>query len=140
MPKQHPGSATRMDHQILLMLQPRLDDIQSRFAQSGILTTEDVHTLLLQSQYNHIEHLDIEITRIREEMHREIGSLRSEFGTIRTEFGTLRGDFAALRGDVNTLRSDLRADIKESQVSATRWNIAAMATLVAIMQALNHLV
>jgi len=117
-----------MDDNILLMLQPRLSDISTRFAQEGKISTDDVHTLLLQSQYNHINHLDDEITLIRTEMvdiRQEFQDLRHEmkqeitrldFKMEKMELG-IRSDMAQLevsiRSDMAQLGTSLRAEMNE---------------------------
>ena len=46
---------------------------------------------------------------MRQELRREIGSLRGEMSSLRNE---LRGEIASVRGEVGSLRNELRAEMQ----------------------------
>jgi hypothetical protein len=49
---------TKVDDMLLEMITPRLKEIEGRFSAGQGLTQDDINTLLLKSQYNHINHLE----------------------------------------------------------------------------------
>ena len=49
---------TRVDDMLIEMITPKIKEIGEKFSRGEGLTQEDIHTLLLKSQYNHINHLD----------------------------------------------------------------------------------
>ena len=49
---------TKVDDMLIEMIKPKIDDIEKKFSSNQPLTQDDINTLLLKSQYNHINHLD----------------------------------------------------------------------------------
>ena len=52
---------TKIENQLLEMIQPRIQLIENKFSDGKALTDQDVNTLLLKSQFNHINHLDLRL-------------------------------------------------------------------------------
>ena len=87
---------TRVDDMLVEMIAPKVEEIEKKFANGEGLTQEDINTLLLKSQYNHINHLDQKL----DEVTADVASLKSEFNTLRAEFNALRAEFALLKSDI----------------------------------------
>ena len=49
---------TRVDDMLIEMIEPKIREINTKFTNGESLTQDDINTLLLKSQYNHINHLD----------------------------------------------------------------------------------
>ncbi len=49
---------TKVDDMLIEMISPRIKEIEEKFSRGEELDQEDINTLLLKSQYNHINHLD----------------------------------------------------------------------------------
>lgn len=49
---------TRVDDMLIEMISPKMREIEERFSRGEGLSQDDINTLLLKSQYNHINHLD----------------------------------------------------------------------------------
>ncbi len=49
---------TNVDDLLIEMITPKVKEIEQRFSRGEGLSNEDINTLLLKSQYNHINHLD----------------------------------------------------------------------------------
>ena len=49
---------TRVDDMLIEMIEPKIQEINTKFSNGEKLTQDDINTLLLKSQYNHINHLD----------------------------------------------------------------------------------
>jgi len=49
---------TRVDDMLIEMIEPKIQEINEKFSKGDRLTQDDINTLLLKSQYNHINHLD----------------------------------------------------------------------------------
>lgn len=45
---------TRVDDMLVEMISPRIKDIEEKFSRGEGLDQEDINTLMLKSQYNHI--------------------------------------------------------------------------------------
>lgn len=52
---------TNVDDMLLEMITPKVKEIEEKFSAGEGLTQDDINTLLLKSQYNHINHLDIKL-------------------------------------------------------------------------------
>jgi uncharacterized coiled-coil DUF342 family protein len=76
---------TRVDDLIIEMISPKLKEIEQKFSDGKGLTQEDINTLLLKSQYNHINHLDDKLN----EVTADVASLKGEFNGLKNEFQLL---------------------------------------------------
>jgi len=55
---------TRVDDMLIEMITPKVKEIEKKFGNGEGLTQEDINTLLLKSQYNHINHLDTKLDEV----------------------------------------------------------------------------
>jgi len=55
---------TKVDDILLEMIEPKIQEINKKFSDGGSLTQDDINTLLLKSQYNHINHLDQKLNEV----------------------------------------------------------------------------
>jgi TolA-binding protein len=46
------------------MITPKIEEIEKKFTSNQGLNQEDINTLLLKSQYNHINHLDDKLNEV----------------------------------------------------------------------------
>jgi len=102
---------TKVDDMLMEMIQPKVDEIEKKFNGGKGLTQEDINTLLLKSQYNHINHLDQKL----DEVTADVASLKGEFHSLKCDFNGLRGEFNGLKGEFNGLKgefSGLRGEFK----------------------------
>ncbi len=139
---------TRVDDMLIEMISPRIKEIEERFARGEGLTQEDINTLLLKSQYNHINHLDDKLN----EVVADVASLKGEFNGLKGEFNGLKGEFNALRGEFNNLRtefkllettvtskldtfkSDIDLKIQTAINTNMRWSIGMIALIVTVLK------
>ena len=82
---------TRVDDMLIEMITPRVKQIEEKFGNGEGLTQDDINTLLLKSQYNHINHLDQKL----DEVVADVASLKGEFNDLRGEFSLLKSDIEA---------------------------------------------
>ncbi|RLA09043.1 MAG: hypothetical protein DRQ51_00215 [Gammaproteobacteria bacterium] len=90
---------TNIDSMLIEMITPKLKEIEERFVRGEGLKQEDINTLLLKSQYNHINHLDQKL----DEVTSDVASLKDEFTGLKDEFTGLKGEFALLKSDIKTI-------------------------------------
>jgi uncharacterized coiled-coil DUF342 family protein len=55
---------TRVDDMLIEMITPKIKEIEEKFSAGKGLNQEDINTLLLKSQYNHINHLDDKLNEV----------------------------------------------------------------------------
>ena len=104
------------------------------------LNQEDINTLLLKSQYNHINHLDEKLN----EVTADVASLRGEFNGLQGEFNALQGKFNVLQGEFNTKFAQLETKFEQAQVkmqetiiSTMRWYIGGAGVILVVLKALD---
>ncbi|MCL2208248.1 MAG: hypothetical protein FWB90_09210 [Fibromonadales bacterium] len=91
---------TKMDDVILESLKPQVEEIKKRIAGGGGLSHEDIITLTLYTQGNHINHLDM-----------RMDSLCEDFSSLRTDFATLRADIYEKMSELQTSFTKMTAII-----------------------------
>jgi uncharacterized coiled-coil DUF342 family protein len=89
---------TKVDDMLIEMITPKVKQIEEKFGNGDGLTQDDINTLLLKSQYNHINHLDKKL----DEVVADVASLKGEFNGLKGEFNGLKGEFALLKSDIET--------------------------------------
>ena len=66
---------TKVDDMLIEMITPKVKEIEEKFGNGEGLTQDDINTLLLESQYNHINHLGDKFN----EVTADVASLKGEF-------------------------------------------------------------
>jgi uncharacterized coiled-coil DUF342 family protein len=123
---------TKVDDLLIEMISPKIKEIEEKFSRGDGLNSEDINTLLLKSQYNHINHLDIklnevtaEVASLKDEFNGKFNGLKDEFNGkfngLKDEFNDLKGEFKDLKGEFELLRVDLYAkfDNLEQKIETT---------------------
>ena len=70
---------TKVDDMLIEMITPKVKEIEEKFGNGEGLTQDDINTLLLKSQYNHINHLDEKLN----EVTLDVASLKGEFEVLK---------------------------------------------------------
>ena len=92
------ADGTKVDDMLIEMITPKVREIEEKFSQGEGLTQDDINTLLLKSQYNHINHLDLKLN----EVVADVASLKGEFGLLKGEFELLKAEFELLKQSIET--------------------------------------
>jgi uncharacterized coiled-coil DUF342 family protein len=82
---------TRVDDMLIEMIKPKIKEIEEKFSSGTGLTQDDINTLLLKSQYNHINHLDDKLN----EVTASVVALENKFDILRADFSTFKSDIEA---------------------------------------------
>jgi predicted RNase H-like nuclease (RuvC/YqgF family) len=118
---------TKVDDIFIEMLSPKIEEIEKKFTSGKEpLTHEDINTLLLKSQYNHINHLDIKLNEVT-------NSVRN----LETRFNTLEEKFVSF---TNEIRAELQKSQKEMQENINRtitWLVGGAGVLLFSLKALE---
>ena len=135
---------TKVDDMLIEMITPKVKQIEEKFGNGEGLTQDDINTLLLKSQYNHINHLDKKL----DEVTADVASLKGEFGEFKSEingkFDGLKGEFTGLRGEFQTFKAEIIAsneqtkrEIQESINSTMKWYIGSAGIVLVVLKALD---
>ena len=119
---------TKVDDMLIEMITPKVREIEDKFSQGKGLSQDDINTLLLKSQYNHINHLDKKLDEtvdlvhtIKNEFDVKFNNLKNEFDV---KFAQLQGEFNSLKGDFNSLKGGFellenKFELLEQKIEAT---------------------
>ena len=139
---------TRIDDLLIEMITPKIQEIEKKFSNGEGLNQEDINTLLLKSQYNHINHLDEKLN----EVTADVASLKGEFNGLKGEFEIfkteMRGEFETfkteIKGEFNTKFAQLETKFEQAQVkmqdtiiSTMRWYIGGAGVVLIVLKALD---
>ena len=102
---------TKMYDVILESLKPKVEEIKKKIASGGGLLHEDIITLTLYTQGNHINHIDMRMDSLCE------------------SFSTLREDFSVLRTDIYSKISGLESRL-ELKIERVRGDFAKMTAVI----------
>jgi transketolase len=101
---------TRVDDMLIEMIEPKITEINEKFTNGKSLTQDDINTLLLKSQYNHINHLDDKLNETVE----SVKNLEHKFEKLEQKY---EGDFKSLEqkyeNDFKSLEQKYESDFKE---------------------------
>lgn len=144
---------SKIEDMLLEMIQPKLTEIEERFSRGEGLTGEDVNTLLLKSQFNHINHLDLRL----DEVVANVSSLKADFKQLETKFAGLENKFEVLETKFDALESrldakidsliaqfnefkmELRLEIQMAIHKSMKWSIGLLAFIITFLKALEML-
>ncbi len=102
-----PMNKTNVDDMLIEMVTPKVKEIEERFSQGKGLSQDDINTLLLKSQYNHINHLDLKLNEVTD----SVIALENKFDG---KFSKLEGKFTALEGKFTLLAEQVEHSIQKS--------------------------
>jgi Mg2+ and Co2+ transporter CorA len=112
---------TKVDDMLINMITPKVKEIEEKFGNNQPLTQEDINTLLLKSQYNHINHLDMKLNEVTQ----DVASLKQEFKlleqkveqrfeTFEQRFETFEQRFETFEQRFETFENKIEATIQKS--------------------------
>ena len=127
---------TRVDDMLIEMIKPKITEIEKKFSGNEALTQDDINTLLLKSQYNHINHLDNKLNEVTQSVknleHKfdiTVVSLKSDYTKLEQKFDNtvkeLKNNFdntvKELKSDFDSTTKELRSDFEklEQRIEAT---------------------
>lgn len=131
---------TKIENQLLEMIQPRIQLIENKFSDGKALTDQDVNTLLLKSQFNHINHLDIRLDEVATDVAQlrlDFCGLEGKFQSLEARFLALEARFEALEARFEALEAKLQVTIEKAIRTNIRWTLGLITfslTLIKIVE------
>lgn len=124
---------TRVDDMLIEMITPKIKEIEEKFSRGDGLTQDDINTLLLKSQYNHINHLDDKLNEVS-----------ASVVALEGKFQGLEGKFQGLEGKFETFKAEIRADLEshnvkmqQTLISTMKWYIGGAGIVLVALKALD---
>ncbi len=127
---------TKVDDMLIEMITPKVTEIQQKFSDGGALTQDDINTLLLKSQYNHINHLDLKLN----EVVSDVASIKGEFNLLRGEFNLLKVELNS-KFDLLTSKFDLsNKNMEKLMAKAVNKNMTLLIFVMGFFLTLSKLI
>ena len=125
---------TRVDDMLIEMIEPKIREINEKFTSGQSLTQDDINTLLLKSQYNHINHLDDKLNETVE----SVKNLEHKFEKLEqkyeSDFKSLEqkyeSDFKSLEQKYESDFENLRKDIDKTIQEALNKNMLQLIAII----------
>jgi len=105
---------TNVDDMLIEMITPKVKEIEERFSQGKGLSQDDINTLLLKSQYNHINHLDLKLNEVTDSVIALENKFDKKFTTLEGKFSKLEGKFIGLEGKFDLLAEQVEHSIQKA--------------------------
>jgi hypothetical protein len=120
---------TRAQDMLIEMITPKVKEIEEKFSRGLALSQEDINTLLLKSQFNHINHLDQKL----DEVTADCAQLRLDF---EVRFAGMETKFSGLE----TKFEQAQVRMQQTIITTMKWYIGSAALVLTAMKALDLLV
>lgn len=129
---------TTVDEMLMKIIKPDLDDIEARFYAGERLENQDVNTLLLKSQYNHINHLDEKLNQVTD----SVVCLEGKFDKLENRFDHLEEKvdmrITGLEKNMDmkfmAFEKSIKLEISEVMNKNMRWSVGLMSLLVVTLK------
>jgi len=121
---------TNVDDFLIEMITPKVKEIESKFGNNEALTQDDINTLLLKSQYNHINHLDKKL----DEVTADVATLKTEFKLLET---TVNQRFETFEQRFETFEQKIDATIQKALNKNMYIIVAAIGVFVTISKIID---
>ena len=134
---------TRVDDMLIEMISPKIKEIEEKFSTGQALTQDDINTLLLKSQYNHINHLDDKLNEVTQSVINLESRFEKRFGEMETKFANLETKFANLETKFANLETKFeQAQIRMQQtiITTMKWYIGGAGVVLVLLKALDIVV
>ena len=105
---------------LIEMISPRILEIEEKFGRGEGLDQNDINTLLLKSQYNHINHLDQKL----DEVTADVASLKSQFKLLES----------SMNARFETFEKTIELKISQAINVNMRWSIGLIALIVTVLK------
>ncbi len=105
---------TRVDDMLIEMITPKVEEIEEKFSQGKGLTQEDINTLLLKSQYNHINHLDDKLNEVTASVVGLERKFDGKFSDMENRFVGLENRFEGLENKFELLNEKIEHTIQKA--------------------------
>ena len=124
---------TKVDDMLIEMISPKVKQIEEKFGNGEGLSQDDINTLLLKSQYNHINHLDQKL----DEVTADVASLKGEFKSLKGELNNLKSEFQSFKAEIRADLAEFKTDIQVTINNTMKWYIGGTGIILVLLKSLD---
>jgi len=99
---------------LIEMISPKIKEIEEKFSSGRGLNQEDINTLLLKSQYNHINHLDDKLNEVTASVVALENKFDGKFSELENTFVGLESKFVGLESKFDLLNEKMEHTIQKA--------------------------
>jgi hypothetical protein len=121
---------TNVDDVYINMIAKEVEKIDEKFAKGESLNHTDIHTLVIKTQYNHINHLNLKL----DEVASSVKELEHKFENHKIE---INAKFETLEQKFETHKIEIKNEINQAIITQTKWLISGAGVLVITMKILD---
>ncbi len=121
---------SNVDEMLLQMIAHKVRETQEKFSRGEALSSADVNTLLLKSQYNNINHLDEKLNDVTA----DVSSLKHSFEILDTKVNSRLDLFEK---HLDTFEKNIDFKIQKAVNDNMKWSIGVIALLVAVLKLID---
>ena len=127
------ATQTKIDDILMEMISPKLKEIEGRFSKGEGLSNDDINTLLLKSQFNHINHLDQKL----DEVTADVASLKTDMRSLEAKFGGLEAKFGGLEAKFGEMKAEIKLEIQTAINKNMQWSIGIITFIVTALKVID---
>ncbi|MEA3522291.1 MAG: hypothetical protein U9R50_04900 [Campylobacterota bacterium] len=124
---------TKVDDMLIEMITPKVKEIEEKFSNGQGLSQDDINTLLLKSQYNHINHLDEKL----DEVTASVAALENKFTALENKFVGLENKFTGLENKFELQNEQIEHIIQKALNKNMMLLITVMGTFVILSKIID---
>ncbi|MDO8349732.1 MAG: hypothetical protein Q7S94_01090 [Gallionella sp.] len=135
---------TRVDDMLIEMITPKVREIEEKFGRGEGLSQDDINTLLLKSQYNHINHLDHKLDEVVNSvvaLEGKFAGLEGKFAGLEGKFNTFKaemvGEFEKRMGALEIKFEQAQVKMQETIISTMKWYIGGTGLILILLKSLD---
>lgn len=129
---------TKVDDMLIEMITPKVREIEEKFSRGEGLSQDDINTLLLKSQYNHINHLDQKLDEVTASVVAIEGKFDKKFIELEGKFQTFKAEmvveFEKRMGGVETKFSQLETKFSQLETKFEASQVKMQQTIITTMK------
>jgi uncharacterized coiled-coil DUF342 family protein len=128
---------TKVDDMLIEMITPKVKQIEEKFGNGEGLSQDDINTLLLKAQYNHINHLDQKL----DETTASVENLKQIFSKLENKFdgkfNKFDGKFSELENKFDLLNEKIATTIQTALNKNMMFLITIMGSFVVLSKIID---
>jgi len=135
---------TRVDDMLIEMIEPKIREINEKFSNGESLSQDDINTLLLKSQYKHINHLDDKLNEmvesvknIKHRLDKLEQKYESDFKSLEERY---KNDFKSLKDEYKSDFEQLKKDIEVTIQKALNKNMMMLIVVIGFFITLSKII
>jgi uncharacterized coiled-coil DUF342 family protein len=127
----------RVDDILIEMITPQVKAIEEKFSRGEGLTQTDIHTLLLKSQYNHINHLDQKLDEVTASVVALEGKFQGLEGKFQIFKAEMSAEFEKRMSSLETKFEQAQVKMQDTIISTMKWYIGGAGVVLILLKALD---